>query len=125
MEREVSKMIMHEAENLQVADVVYFCASTEIISGRITAVLAKNMCAVKALGDYNNEFLLPTETLFLNRDELSAILEKLRISAATEYLPQILDVNSLVQFLWDRRETDTAEDDAIRMRAKELLNLDL
>lgn len=121
----IKKMIKHEAENLQVADVVYFCASTEIVSGRITAVLAKNMCTVKAFGDYVNEFLLPAEVLFLNRDELSAIVEKLKTAAMAEYLPQISDVNSLVQFLWDRRATDTAEDNAIRVRAKELLDLDL
>lgn len=120
-------MIKHKAEKLQLADIVYFSMGTEIVSGRITAVLAKGMCTVKAFGDYasREELLLPPQVLFLNRDELSTIVETRRNAEMAEYLKQIPDVNSLVQFLWDRRGTDTAEDDAIRMQAKELLGLDL
>ena len=120
-------MIKHKAEKLQRADIVHFSMGTEIVSGRITAVLAKGMCTVRAFGDYANreELLLPPQVLFLNRDELSTIVETRRNAAMAEYLPQISDISSLVQFLWDRRATDTVEDDTIRVRAKELLDLDL
>lgn len=123
-------MIEHIPDKLNIGDTIYFSSGGEIISGHITAISSHDygdVCTCQLTGDYaeHDPFKLPDKVLFRDYDEISAIVKAREQAAVDEYVQQLQDINSLIEFLWVNRTIDREAEIAVRSQAKALLGLTL
>lgn len=124
-------MLRHTPELFQSGDKAYFNCNGEIIPVRIKSVSrhrdGHDLCICQMEGEYKDrdDVYFPAAALFRDHDQLVKAVKAAEEAETKEYAEQLKDINSLVEFLWANRNLDGGAEFAVKIRAKELLGLNL